>query len=158
MSPWTDLTCSGSSHYFNFKNDPLFGNTTESMLYSSEYVGSSDPRTPYISPLFGDFKKLPSLLYQVGNYEVLLSDSVDAHRKAAAQNCDSRLSVYEGMFHEFQMSLNLIPESKKAWLEVAAFIREKFCLPQRNQSRRLLEEKSPLWDNLRQKVEQARAK
>lgn len=137
MSPWTDLTCSGSSHSFNFKNDPLFGNTTESMLYGSAYIGSSDPRTPYMSPLFGHFHKLPPMLFQVGDYEVLLSDSIDAHRKAVADGCDSRLSVYEGMFHEFQMSLNMIPESKRAWEEAADFIRRRYGLPNPNRSKPL---------------------
>ncbi len=138
MSPWTDLTCSGSSYSTNFKNDPLFGNSYESMLFDSDYIGNADPRIPYISPLFGHFRKLPSLLFQAGSYEMLLSDSMEAYKKAKADGCDSRLSVYEGMFHEFQMSLNMIPESKKAWEEVTGFIREKYDLPQLNHSRRLM--------------------
>ena len=138
MRPWTDLTCSGSSHFFNFKNDPLFGNTTESMLYGSEYIGNADPRTPYLSPLFGHFRKLPPMLFQVGDYEVLLSDSIDAHKKARADGCDATLSVYEGMFHEFQMSLNMIPESKRAWEEVDVYIRGMYNLPQSNRSKRLI--------------------
>lgn len=137
MSPWTDLTCSGSSHSFNYKNDPLFGNTKESMLYGSSYIGNADPKTPYISPLFGSFSELPPLLFQVGDYEVLLSDSIDAHKKAVKSGCNSRLSIYEGMFHDFQMSLNMIPESKRAWQEAAVFIRNKYGLPQPNRSKRL---------------------
>ena len=138
MSPWTDLTCSGSSHSVNFKNDPLFGNTTESMLYGSEYIGDADPRTPYISPLFGHFRKLPPMLFQVGGYEVLLSDSIDAHRKALSDGCDSTISIYPGMFHEFQMSLNMIAESKRAWEEVDTYIRGMYGLPQPNRSKRLI--------------------
>ena len=137
MSPWTDLTCSGDSNTFNFEKDPLFGNTKESMLYDSDYIGEYDPTIPYISPMFGEYEGLPPMLYQVGSYEMLLSDSEVAHEKALAAGCDSRLSVYEGMFHEFQMSLNLIPESKQAWKEVAAFIRERFGLESRNHSRKL---------------------
>ena len=52
MSPWTDLTISGESYRTNFEKDPLFGNTTESMLYSNAYYGGRDPENPYISPLF----------------------------------------------------------------------------------------------------------
>lgn len=139
MSPWTDLTCSGASHTFNFEKDPLFGNTKESMLYDSDYIGEYDPTIPYISPLFGDYKGLPPMLYQVGSYEMLLSDSKMAHEKALAAGCRSTLSIYEGMFHEFQMSLNLIPESKKAWREADRFIKDRFALESRNRSRKLRE-------------------
>ena len=46
MSPWTDLTASGESYRTNFEKDPLFGNTTESMLYSNAYYGGRDPENP----------------------------------------------------------------------------------------------------------------
>ena len=107
------------------------------MLYDSDYIGEYDPTIPYISPMFGSYDKLPALLYQVGSFDMLRSDSEVAHEKAIAAGCDSRLSVYEGMFHEFQMSLNLIPESKQAWKEVAAFIKERFELESWNHSRKL---------------------
>ena len=137
MSPWTDLTCSGDSHTFNFEKDPLFGNTKESMLYDSDYIGEVDPKLPYISPMFGIYEGLPSMLYQVGSYEMLLSDSIIACDKAKAAGCDARLSVYQGMFHEFQMSLGLIPESKRAWKEVGEFVQEKYGLRSHNRSRKL---------------------
>lgn len=68
---------------------------------------------------------------------MLLSDSKTAYEKAAAAGCDAELQIYEGMFHEFQMSLNLIPESRNAWKEVRAFIRKKYQLGTDNPSRRL---------------------
>ena len=49
MAPWADLTCGGDSYEFNFENDPLFGNSRESMLYNSAYIGQADPREPYMS-------------------------------------------------------------------------------------------------------------
>ncbi len=33
-----------------------------------------------------------------------------------------RLSIYDGMFHMFQMALLMVPESKKAWKEVGRFL------------------------------------
>lgn len=122
MSPWTDLTASGASYDENYTKDPMFGNTRESMIYSGEYYGKKDPKDPYISPLFGDFAGLPPMLYQVGSIEMLLSDSKDAVKKAKEAQCDAILSVYEGMFHVFQMALNRMPESEKAWLEVEEFV------------------------------------
>lgn len=122
MSPWTDLTASGPSYDDNYEIDPLFGNTRESLIYDSSYIGDSDPKDPYISPLFGDFDNLPPMLIQVGSYEMLLSDSVSAAAKAKDAGVKVRLSVYEGMFHVFQMGMHILPESKKAWAEVGKFI------------------------------------
>ena len=122
MSPWTDLTASGESYDTNFEKDPLFGNTRDSMIYNNYYVGDADPMDPYVSPLFGDFRQFPPMLIQVGSIEMLLSDSVEVAAKARQQGVKVRLSIYEGMFHVFQMAYLNIPESKKAWAEVGKFI------------------------------------
>jgi acetyl esterase/lipase len=42
--------------------------------------------------------------------------------KARAKGGKVRLSIYEDMFHVFQMAGMIIPESKKAWAEVEKFI------------------------------------
>ena len=76
----------------------------------------------YISPLYGDFRGFPPMLIQVGSYEMLLSDSVSVAAKAREQGVKVRLSIYEGMFHIFQMAMLLLPESKKAWVEIGKFI------------------------------------
>ena len=55
--------------------------------------------------------------------EMLLSDSVDAAAKARNQGVKVRLSVYEGMFHVFQMGYLNFPESKRAWAEVKRFLK-----------------------------------
>lgn len=122
MSPWTDLLASGESYETNFEKDPLFGNTRDSLIYNKEYVGDHDPMDSYISPLYGDFRGFPPMLIQVGSYEMLLSDSVSVAAKAREQGVKVRLSIYEGMFHIFQMAMLLLPESKKAWVEIGKFI------------------------------------
>lgn len=122
MSPWTDQTASGESYETNFEKDPLFGNTKESMIYINDYAAQQDKMDCYISPLFGDFREFPPMLVQVGSLEMLLSDSTMVAAKAREQGVKVRLSVYEGMFHVFQMAYLNIPESKKAWAEVGKFI------------------------------------
>lgn len=123
MSPWTDLTASGESYTENYEKDPLFGNTRESMIYNGEYVADHDPRDPYISPLFGDYTGLPPMLFQVGSIEMLLSDTLSSVQKAREAGCDVKQTVYEGMFHVFQMGLLRMLESEEAWKEVESFIR-----------------------------------
>lgn len=122
MSPWTDLTASGESYETNYEKDPLFGNTKESLIYVNDYAGDHDKMDAYISPLFGNFKEFPPMLIQAGSIEMLLSDSVSVAAKARQQGVKVRLSVYEGMFHVFQMAYLNIPESKRAWAEVGKFI------------------------------------
>lgn len=122
MSPWTDLTASGESYTTNYTQDVLFGNTRESLIYVNDYATGQDKMNPYISPLFGDFKDFPPMLIQVGSKEMLLSDSVDVAAKARSQGVKVRLSVYEGMFHVFQMGCLVMPESKKAWAEIKKYL------------------------------------
>lgn len=122
MSPWTDLTQSGASYTFNYEKDPLFGNTRDSLIYNKDYIRDEDPTNPYISPLYGNFTGFPPMLIQVGSYEMLLSDSELVAEKAKRAGVKVRLSVYEGMFHVFQMAMLMIPESKKAWREVGKFL------------------------------------
>ena len=118
MSPWTDMTASGESYQTNYEKDPLFGNTRDSLIYNREYLGLEDPRNPYISPVFGDFSGFPPMLIQAGSYEMLLSDSELAAKKAKEQGVKVRFHIYEGMFHVFQMAMQLMPESQLAWREV----------------------------------------
>lgn len=122
MSPWTDLTQSGASYRFNFRKDPVFGNTLDSLIFNKDYMGNHDPTDPYISPLYGNFEGFPPMLIQVGSYEMLLSDSELVAEKAKRAGCKVRLSIYEGMFHVFQMALLVIPESRRAWKEVGKYL------------------------------------
>ncbi len=122
MSPWTDLTAGGESYDTNYERDPLFGKTRDSLIYNKDYVGDNDPMDAYISPLFGDFRDFPPMLIQAGSYEMLLSDSISVAAKAREQGVKVRLSVYEGMFHIFQMAAKMLPESRKAWVEIGKFI------------------------------------
>lgn len=122
MSPWADLTASGESYESNFEKDAMFGKTKESIIYINDYPGEEEKTHPYISPVFGEFHGFPPVLIQVGSNEMLLSDALTVAEKLKEAGCKIRLSVYEDMFHVFQMSGMLLPESQKAWAEVEKFI------------------------------------
>lgn len=123
MSPWTDVAATGSSYRDNYEIDPVFGQVEDSLIYNNPYIGENDPENPYISPMYGDFADFPPMLIQVGTQEMLLSDSETVARKAKEAGVKVKLSVYEGMFHVFQMAAKLMPESKQAWTEVQGFIK-----------------------------------
>jgi len=122
MSPWTDVTASGESYTLNYELDPLFGNTKESMIYINDYAGDHDKKDPYISPIYGNFRQFPPMLIQVGSTEMLLSDSITAASMADIAGTEVRLSIYDDMFHVFQMAGPILPEAKRAWDEVEQFI------------------------------------
>lgn len=123
MSPWTDVTASGESYTLNYELDPLFGNSKQTMIYENDYAGNHDKKDPYISPIFGNFREFPPMLIQVGSTEMLLSDSITAASMADIAGVEVRLSIYDDMFHVFQMAGKLLPEAKKAWDEVEQFLK-----------------------------------
>ncbi len=123
MSPWADLTCSGVSYKDNYSVDPIFGNQPKGGIDGSVYGGEEKLDNPYISPAFGDFKDFPPMLIQVGTHEMLYSDSETVAKKAKEAGVKVKLSIYEGMFHVFQMATTIMPESKKAWAEVGKFMK-----------------------------------
>lgn len=122
MSPWTDLTTSGESYKTNYERDPLFGRTEDSMLFDTDYIGDADPKNPYLSPVFGEFDGFPPMLIQVGSYEMLLSDSLTVEEKVRQAGGKVRCTVYEGMFHVFQMARGMLPESRYAWKEIREYL------------------------------------
>ena len=121
MSPWTDVTASGSSYKDNFEIDPVFGNDRAALIFENPYPGEYDPRDPRISPAFGDFNGFPPMLIQVGTDEMLLSDSEIVAAKARSAGVRVRFTKYPGMFHVFQMAGTLMDESIRAWAEVKRF-------------------------------------
>ena len=72
------------------------------------YLGGEKPQeellNPCISPLFGDFTGFPPVYIQVGDNEILLSDSVELHKRLLGANVSARLDCFAGMWHVFQMS------------------------------------------------------
>ena len=122
MSAWTDLTKSGESYQENFDIDPIFGGTMDSLVYQEGYYKDSNPEIPYISPVNGDYHGFPPMLMQVGEYEMLLSDTKTVARHAMDAGVTVKEHIYPGMFHVFQMSGTVIPESKRAWEEVGTFM------------------------------------
>ncbi len=122
MSAWADLTCGGTSYEENFDIDPVFGGTKDSVVFQNAYYRKDSPENPYISPVFGDYQGFPKMLLQVGEQEMLLSDTITVYEKAKAAGVDVTMHIYPGMFHIFQKGLNMYPESRMAWKEIEEFL------------------------------------
>ncbi len=121
MSPWADLAVTGESMVTRAKADPLI--SRESSLYHAAlYVAQHDPYAPLVSPVYADLHGLPPLLIQVGDREVLLSDSVRLADRARQVGVDATLEVWDGMWHVFQAYAPFLPEAQQAIDHVGAFI------------------------------------
>lgn len=103
LSPWTDLTSSGKSHETRRELDPVLDEDYLDRMIQN-YASEEDLKNPYISPLFGDFTGFPPTLIQVGDNEILLSDSLSLHKKMVKENVPVKIDVYKRMWHVFQMS------------------------------------------------------
>ena len=71
---------------------------------TENYAAGRELTDPLISPLFGDFEGFPPTYIQVGDNEMLLSDSTMLHKKLVAANVSAKIDVFKGMWHVFQMS------------------------------------------------------
>lgn len=103
MSPWTDLTSSGQSFAEKADVDPVLNGPYIDRMVAA-YADGQDLTEAYISPLFGNFEGFPPTYIQVGENEILLSDSERLYRALADAGVSAKLDVYPGMWHVFQMS------------------------------------------------------
>lgn len=144
MSPWLDMTTSGSSYLKNYRLDPVFGekksapteqdviNLRSSELYC--WYGAADPENPFISPIYAEFDDTyPTSYITAGGNEMLLSDSRALFEKLKKAGVDVRLDITPGMFHDFVI-YQIMPESSRAVKAVCRFIGE--CLDTPNGSHR----------------------
>ena len=102
MSPWTDMTASGTSYQERKELDPSI---TEDYIHAvrSAYAGDADVKDPQLSPLFGDFTGFPPTLIQVGSNEILYSDSATLRQRMTAAGAVCRMEEWQDMWHVFQM-------------------------------------------------------
>lgn len=103
MSPWTDLTSSGRSHETKAEMDPVLSEDYINRMIGA-YAEGMDLKDPMISPLFGKFEGFPPTYIQVGENEILLSDSMRLHRAMVEANVSVKIDHFPGMWHVFQMS------------------------------------------------------
>ncbi len=103
MSPWTDLTASGESYRTKAEVDPVLNEAYIGKMIQN-YAAGRDVADPFISPLFGEFTGFPPTYIQVGDNEILQSDSLLLHEKMVEANVAVKMDVFERMWHVFQMS------------------------------------------------------
>jgi len=123
ISPWTDLTLSGSTLATKDAVDPIIHKAYLAELADACLPPEVDRRDPRVSPLFADLSGLPPTLIQVGACETLLEDSTRLARAAGTANVAVTLQVWPDMIHAFPMWNAHLEPGRRALAEAGEFIR-----------------------------------
>ncbi|HSD69132.1 MAG TPA: alpha/beta hydrolase [Woeseiaceae bacterium] len=122
LSPWVDLAAKGETLKTRAGVDPWFDPDNMPEMVR-RYCGNRDPKAPLISPLYGDLSGLPPLLIQVGDHEILLSDSTRLAERVTKAGGSATLQVWPEMWHVFQYFIGQMPESAKAIADIGSFLK-----------------------------------
>ena len=123
ISPWTDLTLSGSTLETKDDVDPIIHKAYLAELaeaYLPPGVQRNDAR---LSPLFADLQGLPPTLIQVGSCETLLDDSTRFAAAAGAAGVAVTLEIWPDMIHAFPMWNAHLKAGRDALANAGKFIR-----------------------------------
>src|ERR1035437_2705816 len=81
--------------------------------HDSNYVATTDPKDPILSPIYPDLHGLPPTLFVTSGRDLLLSGTVNLHRAYLNAGVDARLVVYDALTHAFWYDAQL-PEAIEA--------------------------------------------
>lgn len=120
ISPWLNLAQEGESYRPAIADqDPML---TKAGLdqYAAAYLAELSPRDPRVSPLFGALGGLPPTLVQVGDAEILLSDSEALRGKPGVE-----VQVWPGMIHVWHAFFPILTPARAAIAEAGAWIAQR---------------------------------
>ena len=125
LSPWADLIhLDGESYTTRAEIDPV-GTFKTNQIAASYYIGSLKVKPPLLSPINQDLGGLPPLLIQVGDHDILLSDSTRLVERAKAAGVDVTLEVWDNMWHVFHFFAAIVPEAQQAIDNIGKFVQKK---------------------------------
>ena len=118
ISPVTDMTAQGESIQTCAHSDPMLriGWLEQAM----RWYRCPDGAGPH-APLQADLSGFPPMLVQVGDQEILLSDSLRLTERARLHGVDVKLQVYKDRWHVFHLQSAWLASSREAISEIARF-------------------------------------
>jgi epsilon-lactone hydrolase len=125
VSPWTDLTMSGTTLDSKDAVDPIIHKGYLADLADAYVPVSIDRSDPLISPLFVDLRGFPPILIQVGSAEVLLADATRFAAAAGAADVDVTLEIWPHMIHAWPLWNAKLEDGRRALASAAEFIRSR---------------------------------
>jgi epsilon-lactone hydrolase len=123
ISPWTDLTMSGTTLDTKDAVDPIIHKGYLRELADAYVPAAVDRKDPLISPLFADLRGFPPMLIQVGSAETLLSDAVRFAAAAGSADIDVTLEIWPHMIHAWPLWNAGLEDGRRALANAGKFIR-----------------------------------
>jgi len=124
ISPWTDLTMSGSTLSSKEAVDPLIHKQYLIELADAYLPAGMDRKDPRVSPLYADLKGFPPVLIQVGSAETLLDDATRFAAVAGAADVRVTLEIWPQMIHAWPLWNARLEPGRHALASAGAFIRQ----------------------------------
>ena len=97
-------------------------------IIAAYYCTEDELESPLVSPVLADVSGLPPLYIQVGDDEILLSDSTRIAEKIEAAGGEVTLEVWPEMFHVFQVFVHQMPESREAIAKLVPFAKSRLAI------------------------------
>jgi acetyl esterase/lipase len=123
ISPWIDLTMSGSTLASKAAVDPLIHKEYLNELADAYVPGVIDRKDPRVSPLYGNFENFPPILTQVGSDETLLDDAIRLAARAGAAEVAATLEIWPHMIHAWPLWNAHVEAGRRALANAGSFIR-----------------------------------
>jgi len=124
ISPWTDLTMSGSTVFTKDAVDPLIHKQYLNELADAYLPAGIDRKDPRVSPLYADLKGFPPTLIQVGSAETLLDDATRFAAVAGTADVRVTLEIWPHMIHAWPLWNAHLEPGRRTLASAGAFIRE----------------------------------
>jgi acetyl esterase/lipase len=123
ISPWTDLTMSGSTLATKAAVDPLIHKEYLNELADAYLPAGMDRKDPRVSPLYADFEHFPPMLIQIGSDETLLDGATRLAARAGAANVAVTLEIWPQMIHAWPLWNAQLEDGRRALVNAGSFIR-----------------------------------
>ena len=132
LSPLTDATLGSPSIAANVHSDamlgPLFGKLAQIPRWIVLWLGwlqtRINPSDPLVSPVRGDLSRLPPVLVQASELEMLRDDARRYVNKGRAAGSPMRLQTWDHMLHVWQIFNPELTEARDALAEIGRFLAE----------------------------------
>ena len=129
LSPWTDLTMSGTTLDTKDAVDPIIHKGYLGELAVAYVPATIDRKDPLISPLFSDLRGFPPVLIQVGSAEGLLADAACFAAAVGAADVDVTLEIWPHMIHAWPMWNAKLDDGRRALARAGEFINSRRRTP-----------------------------
>ncbi|MDV7246788.1 MULTISPECIES: alpha/beta hydrolase [Rhodococcus] len=122
ISPWADLAID-VDRARPVRRDPLI---LPSMTadWAPRYAGDHDPRSPGISPVYGDMTGLPSMVMHTAGDDPICVDADKIEAAVAAAAGILRHRRFDDLWHDFHLQVSILAEAREAVTDLGAALRQ----------------------------------